>query len=57
MPVPTACDIFLVAPLLERATAVAAPVNTPVARLWRFTAFRTDLPMLWEAFLDFFFIA
>lgn len=56
-PLPTASDIFLVAPEVESATAVAAPVNTPVARLWRFTALRMDLPSPFVAFLFFFFIA
>ena len=42
MPLPTASDILRVAPVVESATAVAAPVRTPVAMLWRLTALRTD---------------
>jgi hypothetical protein len=57
IPVPTASDIRFVAPVLESATAVAAPVSTPVAMLCRFTAFRTDFAMLLVAFLDFLLIA
>jgi hypothetical protein len=56
-PVPTASETFLVAPVVESATAVAAPVNTPVAMLWRLTAFRTDLPRLFVAFFDFLLMA
>ena len=57
IPLPTTSDIFFVAPLVERATAVAAPVSTPVAMLWRRTALRTDFAILFEPFFDFFFIA
>jgi hypothetical protein len=56
-PVPTALDIRFVAPVLESATAVAAPVSTPVAILCRLTAFRTDFAILFVAFLDFLLIA
>jgi hypothetical protein len=55
-PLPTASDIFLVAPVVESATAVARPVRTPVAMLWRFTALRIDLPRPFVAFFVFFFM-
>ena len=55
-PLPTASDIFLVAPVVESATAVAAPVSTPVAILWRFTALRIDLPRPFVALFVFFFM-
>ena len=54
-PLPTASENLRVAPLVERATAVAAPVSTPVAMLCRFTVLRSDLPIAFVLFL--FFIA